>query len=152
MYRPTQTRSSRLHRVASFTLAVWLGGVFCLFCCGRGVASVSEVTTPAATTAAESAPTEACASHACCHKKAESDGAPRESLAAVSTAGGRCCAAPGQAVVLPIKKKFLEPDTAKQATWLPVASRDWASNPVGVRQSFYTDRRETYLRCCVFLI
>lgn len=146
---PTPAQASTLHRAASFTLAVWLGGVFCLFCCGRGVAaSVAE-----ATTAAESANSEACASHACCHKKAERGDAPRESQATADlTMGGRCCAAFGQAVVLPIKKKLLDFGAAEQAPWIPLASRDWAKSPVGVHDSFYADRGEIYLRCCVFLI
>jgi hypothetical protein len=141
-------------RLAAFGLALWIGGVGCLFGC--------EMTVSAAHAPHASAPVESprAARRGCCHAAKKKSGAARADAASNlsirqgTLAGGVVSQCPfSNPAVDPARKDRVEDARAVAAVSphaLAPKVRTFAFSPP--LKPLAPDRGGTYLRCCVFLI
>jgi len=162
-----------IRRLSVLLLALWLNGAGCLFCCGRDLPATANAPARDAVAADQLAPPAAAADpHSCCKARVKTRRAARPEAVQVSRqdfaasrfagreghAGGgagvaACCERAGQVSAQARKQRVLF-DGATNAK----ATRSSGSlTPVFLAStSSFRDRsanrRETHLRCCVFLI
>ena len=141
-------------RLATFGLALWIGGVGCLFGCEMTV-SAAGAHAPAAS--APEVPSRA-ARHGCCHAKKSagtmSAAASHSSIRPNTVAGGAVSQCPfSNPATDPARKVRVEDaqavSTVSPHSFAPVVKTVAPTPPV---QPLAHDRGGTYLRCCVFLI
>lgn len=140
-------------RLAAFGLALWIGGVGCLFGCET---MVSAAHGPHASAQKESA---AAMHHGCCHAKKSGDAtsaaaASNSSVSPNTFASGEVSQCPFSNPALDPARKVRVEDGHAVASVSPHAFapevRTFAFSPP--LKPLAPDRGGTYLRCCVFLI
>ena len=155
-YHPSEMLRRNSHdkfwptRFLAVALSFWLSGMSCLFCCG-------------AASAAETAETESCAaSGACPMASSEAHDPGQVEGACCPEAPGHwgsspcqngCCVLDRPSSDLPPTPHFTQPIIiSSPASWNLVLPDPVALPNTTTGQYSSSNRRETYLRCCVFLI
>ncbi|MCA1629686.1 MAG: hypothetical protein LC785_06340 [Acidobacteria bacterium] len=156
--RERVNRDGRLpRRLAAFGLALWIGGVGCLFGCEMTVSAAGARDRHAAGQKESARAT----SHGCCHaaKKKKSGAAATVAASDISVrpaarADGAISQCPFSNPAIDPARKVRAEDTQALATVSPRALapevKTFAFNPP--LKPLAPDRGGTYLRCCVFLI
>jgi hypothetical protein len=136
---------SQLHRFAAIALALWLSGVSCLLCCGTlATADVTTVTDDCSMIQAESCGMDGAGDGCCSEPSEQSDENPCQK---------ECCILDAPLADLPLAPQLIQsPATLPVATWRFVLPDKLTELSFTTRRFHLPDQRETYLRCCVFLI
>lgn len=161
-----------LRRLSVFLFALWLNGAGCLFCCGRDLpdaANVPALDAAAAVVADERVASSAADPHSCCRARVKNRAAvdtkrnsqaqrpagsePRASHDIGGAGASGCCERAGQVMAEARKQRALSghgvgskgDGALHSSTTVFTAS----ASPFRV---YSANRRETHLRCCIFLI
>jgi len=151
----TSKRNSA-HRAVAISLTMWLSGLLCVFGCVPGVSAApvkSEELTQSAVETNDGATVVSAPGHACCRALNKvCDAVAVESLSDPPDAM-RCCPFAGETSDAARKSRLKDETgfTAAAVVRHLSAKTAGAATNAG-RRARLPDRRETYLRCCVFLI
>jgi hypothetical protein len=146
--------SGMIRRLASFTLAIWLGGAACLFGCEISASAANNDERVASSNQAAPACSSASSSeHGCCHQtESEAEQSLEEPIPS-SSSRMACCPLSAQPAIT-VSKTRVENAAALTLTpyrLLPkLDDRTYTACSTG--RILIPDRGSTYLRCCVFLI
>src|SRR5262245_4978808 len=145
MLRRNSSNLLRLHRFAAIALALWLSGLSCLLCCGTLMpADFTTAAHDCSIAQAESCGAESGEDSCCSEPSEQSEKSPCQK---------ECCILDAPLADLPLAKRLIQsPATLPAATWrsiLPDQTTKLSSTTGWFR---LPDQKETYLRCCVFLI
>lgn len=136
-------------RIVALTLVLWLGGVGCLVGCEMEPDAFAH-SAPEISASSTSCP--ASSGHTCCHQQERDPDAANIGTLPSSSGELSCCPFANWAVEAARKVRSVDAPLAVAASKLlslPTAS-GYTSPPIA--QGRDPDRRDTYLRCCVFLI
>ncbi len=145
MLRRNSSNPLRLHRFAAIALALWLSGLSCLLCCGTlAPADFTTVAHDCSMDQAESCGPENGEDGCCSEPSGQSDKSPCQK---------ECCILEAPLADLPPAPQLIQsPGALPVATWRFVPPDQITKLPFNGGQFRLPDQRETYLRCCVFLI
>lgn len=136
------------HRLSIVALAIWLGGLNCLLCCGQFFPAVAAETPSCLAADGQDQNHEVCVEEDCC--AGSESGQPAQHSGCQD---GECCILDAPSSDLPRTPETIHPQPAiTPSNWLPIASEPAFSIPHSSNQLRLENRGDTYLRCCVFLI